>query len=200
MRKKSAASFIFFLFAVASLAFHPASARAQSKPLKKITWGVTSLSASNWIPWVAKDAKIYEKHGLDVELILVKGSGQTSTALLGGSLFGAPVALPTVMLADLGGADLVNIAHTVPGVQSKLLVKQEIKRPEDIKGKRIATSSLGSLGDFLFRYIIRKHGMDPNRDVTWRMAISATRAPEPTMSQRQVATSLLVVTATRKRR
>ena len=45
------------------------------------------------------------------------------------------------MLADLGGADLVNIAHTVPGVQSKLLVKQEIKRPEDLKGKKIATSS-----------------------------------------------------------
>jgi NitT/TauT family transport system substrate-binding protein len=167
MRKKSSTGFVLLLFAVASVAFHPAAARAQSKPLKKITWGVTSLSASNWIPWVAKDAKIYEKYGLDVELILVKGSGQTSTAILGGSLFGAPVALPTVMLADLGGADLVNIAHTVPGVQSKLLVKQEIKRPEDIKGKRIATSSLGSLGDFLFRYIIRKHGMDPNRDVTW---------------------------------
>jgi ABC-type nitrate/sulfonate/bicarbonate transport system substrate-binding protein len=71
------------------------------------------------------------------------------------------------MLADLGGADLVNVAHTVPGVQSKLLVKPEIKRPEDLKGKRIATSSLGSLGDFLFRYILRKHGLDPNRDVTW---------------------------------
>ena len=140
---------------------------AQDKPLKKISWGVTSLSASNWIPWVAKEAKIYEKYGLDVELILVKGSGQTSTAILGGSLFAAPVALPTVMLADLSGADLINIAHTVPGVQSKLLVKQEIKKPEDIKGKRIATSSLGSLGDFLFRYIIRKYGMDPSRDVTW---------------------------------
>jgi NitT/TauT family transport system substrate-binding protein len=143
------------------------AAQGQSKPLKKISWGVTSLSASNWIPWIAKDAKIYEKYGLDVELILVKGSGQTSTAILGGSLFAAPVAVPTVMLADLGGADLVNIAHTVPGVQSKLLVKQEIKRPEDIKGKRIATSSLGSLGDFLFKYIIRKNGMDPLRDVVW---------------------------------
>jgi NitT/TauT family transport system substrate-binding protein len=142
-------------------------AGAQDKSLKKINWGVTSLSASNWIPWLAKDAQIYEKYGLDVELILVKGSGQTSTAILGGSLFAAPVALPTVMLADLGGADLVNIAHTVPGVQSKLLVKPEITKPEDIKGKRIATSSLGSLGDFLFRYIIRKHGMDPNHDVTW---------------------------------
>ncbi len=142
-------------------------AQAQNRPLKKINWGVTSLSASNWIPWVAKDAKIYEKNGLDVELILVKGSGQTSTAILGGSLYAAPVALPTVMLADLGGADLINIAHTVPGVQSKLLVKQEIKKAEDLKGKKVATSSLGSLGDFLFKYIMRKHGLDPNRDVIW---------------------------------
>lgn len=142
-------------------------AQAQDKPLRKISWGVTSLSASQWIPWIAKEAKIYEKYGLDVELILVKGSGQTSTAILGGSLYAAPVALPTVMLADLSGADLVNIAHTVPGVQSKLVVKQDIQRAEDIKGKRIATSSLGSLGDFLFKYIIRKNGMDPIRDVTW---------------------------------
>jgi ABC-type nitrate/sulfonate/bicarbonate transport system substrate-binding protein len=143
------------------------SLEAQDKQLKKISWGVTSLSASNWIPWIAKDAKIYDKHGLDVELVLVKGSGQTSSAILGGSLFAAPVAVPQVMMANLAGADLVNIAHTVPGVQSKLLVKQEIKRPEDIKGKRIATSSIGSLGDFLFKYIIRKNGMDPMRDVIW---------------------------------
>jgi NitT/TauT family transport system substrate-binding protein len=144
-----------------------ADVTAQDKGLKKITWGVTSLSASNWIPWLAKEAKIYEKHGLDVDLILVKGSGQTSTAILGGSLFAAPVAVPQVMLALLAGADLVNIAHTVPGVQSKLIVRQDIQRPEDIKGKRIATSSLGSLGDFLFKYIIRKKGMDPIRDVVW---------------------------------
>ena len=164
---KASVEKILFVTVIASLIGLPLFAQAQDKPLKKISWGVTSLSASNWIPWIAKDAKIYEKNGLDVELILVKGSGQTSTAILGGSMFAAPVALPTVMLADLGGADLVNIAHTVPGVQSKLLVKQEIKRPEDLKGKRIATSSLGSLGDFLFRYIIRKHGMDPTRDVIW---------------------------------
>ena len=34
---------------------------AQTRALKKINWGVTSLSASNWIPWVAKDAKILRK-------------------------------------------------------------------------------------------------------------------------------------------
>ncbi len=140
---------------------------AQDGPLKKLNWGVTSLSAGNWIPWIAKEAKIYEKHGLDVELILLRGSGQTSAALLGGSIFASPVALPTVMLADLSGADLINVAHTVPGVQTKMLVKPEIKRPEDLRGKRIATSSLGSLGDFLFKHMLRKHGMDPNREMIW---------------------------------
>ena len=50
----------------------PCSVQAQDKSLKKISWGVTSLSASNWIPWIAKEAKLYEKNGLDVELILVK--------------------------------------------------------------------------------------------------------------------------------
>jgi ABC-type nitrate/sulfonate/bicarbonate transport system substrate-binding protein len=164
---KFCASRIFVVILVAGLAGSVPLAKAQDKALKKISWGVTSLSASNWIPWIAKDAKIYEKHGLDVELVLVKGSGQTSAAILGGSLFAAPVAVPQVMMANLGGADLVNIAHTVPGVQSKLIVKQEIRRSEDIKGKRIATSSIGSLGDFLFKYIIRKNGMDPLRDVTW---------------------------------
>jgi NitT/TauT family transport system substrate-binding protein len=140
---------------------------AQEKPLKKINWGVTSLSGGNWIPWIAKEARIYEKHGLDVQLILLRGSGQTSAALLGGSIFASPVALPTMMLADLSGADLVNVAHTVPGVQTKMVVKPEIRRAEDLRGKRIATSSLGSLGDFLFKYILRKNGLDPNREMTW---------------------------------
>ena len=159
-RKLIVATFVWILI------FSSAS-RAQDKSLKKINWGVTALSAAMWIPWLAKEAKIYEKNGLDVETILLRGSGQTSQALLGGSLFAAPVALPQVMFANLNGADLVNVAHTVAAVNSKLLVKPEIRRPEDLRGKKIATSSIGSLGDFLFRYILRKYGLDPNREITW---------------------------------
>jgi hypothetical protein len=107
---------------------------AQERPLKKINWGMTALSAAMWIPWIAKDAKIYEKNGLDVEIVLLRGSGQSSQALRGGSLFAAPVALPQVMLADLNGADLVNVAHTIAMASSKLLVKPEIKKPEDLRG------------------------------------------------------------------
>ena len=130
-----------------------AQSLAQDRPLKQINWGVTTLSASMWIPWLAKEAKIYEKNGLSVEPILLRGSGQTSQALLGGSLFAAPVALPQVMLANLSGADMVNVAHTIASPSNKLVVRPEIRKPEDLRGKRIATSALGSLGDFLFRYI-----------------------------------------------
>ena len=147
-----------------------ASSRAaypQEKPLKKINWGVTSLSAGNWIPWIAKDAKIYEKHGLDVQLVLLRGSGQTSAAMLGGSIFASPVTSTTLMMADLSGADLVNVAHTVAAVNTKLLAKSDIKRVEDLKGKRVGITSLGSLSDFLLKHAFRKYGLDPNRDITW---------------------------------
>jgi NitT/TauT family transport system substrate-binding protein len=143
------------------------TAVAQERPLKKITWGMTALTASMWIPWLAKEARIYEKNGLDVEIILLRGSGQSSQALLGGSLFAAPVALPQVMLADLNGADLVNVAHTIAVASSKLVVKPEIRKPEDLRGRKIATSSIGSLGDFLFRYALRKYGVNPDREITW---------------------------------
>ena len=74
---------------------------AQNRPLKKVVWGQTALSAAMWIPWLAKEAKIYERNGLDVEIVLLRGSGQSSQALLGGSIFAAPVALPQLMLANL---------------------------------------------------------------------------------------------------
>src|SRR2546428_352259 len=71
------------------------------------------------------------------------------------------------MLTDLNGTDLMNIAHTIPKIQSKLIIKPEIKKPKDIKNKKITTSNLNSLNDFLFKYIIHKHNMDPNHNIIW---------------------------------
>jgi len=145
--------FLAFVFLVGVCAV---AANSQDKPLKKINWGVTSLSAGNWIPWIAREAKIYEKHGLDAQLVLLRGSGQTSAAMLGGSILASPVTLTTMIMADLSGADFVNIAHTVAAVNTKLLVKPDIKRVEDLKGKRVGITSLGSLSDFLLKHTFRK--------------------------------------------
>jgi NitT/TauT family transport system substrate-binding protein len=148
--------------------FSALSVHAQDKGLKKIIWGQTSISSSQWIPWIAKDAKIYEKYGLDVDIVYLRGgSGDTSKAIIAGSIYAAPVTTATVMTANLSGADLTTVAHTVKAVQSRVVARPELKRPEDIKGKRLASTGLGSLGDFLHRVVMKRYGVNPERDVTW---------------------------------
>ncbi|HET8562822.1 MAG TPA: ABC transporter substrate-binding protein, partial [Candidatus Binatia bacterium] len=93
-------------------------------------------------------------------------SGQTSQAMVSGSLFASSVALPAVMLADLNGADLVNVAHGIAAQGSRLMVKPDIRKPEDLKGKKIGISSLGSAGDLIFSYVLRKYGIE-SREVLW---------------------------------
>src|SRR5215510_13693059 len=71
---------------------------AQDRPLKRINWGVTTLSASMWIPWVAKGRKSTRKMDSMSNPSCLEDQDKPSQALLGGSLFAAPVALPQVML------------------------------------------------------------------------------------------------------
>jgi NitT/TauT family transport system substrate-binding protein len=139
---------------------------SQSKPLKKIRVGVPSVSMGNIIIYITKEARLYEKHGLDAEVIAMNGSGIASKALISGNIEISPIATPTVINANLAGSDMAILAHTMPGVVHALMVKPEIKKPEDLKGKKVAVSSLGSLTDFLVRYIARKKGLNPDRDVT----------------------------------
>src|SRR5437016_5405025 len=157
-----------FYLGLISIAAFATLVHGQDKGLKKIVWGQTSISSSQWIPWIAKDAKIYEKYGLDVDIVYLRGgSGDTSKAIIAGSIFAAPVTTATVMTANLSGADLTTVAHTVKAVQSRVIARPELKRPEDIKGKRLASTGLGSLGDFLHRVVMKRYGVNPERDVTW---------------------------------
>jgi len=145
-----------------------ASARdlsAQTKPLRHIYVGVSSVSMGNIIIYVAKEAKLYEKYGLDADPVAMRGSGESSKAMIGGSIQFSPVATPTVINADLSGADLVILGHTLPGVVHAMVVKPEIKKAEDLKGKKIGVTTFGSLTDFLIQYALRKKGLNPNRDV-----------------------------------
>lgn len=158
-------------FSVANLAIlllflvSPRDLAAQSKPLRHIYIGVSSVSMGNIIIYVAKEAKLYDKYGLDADPVAMRGSGESSKAMIGGSVQFSPVATPTVINADLSGADLVILGHTLPGVVHAMVVKPEIKRAEDLKGKKIGVTTFGSLTDFLIQYALRKKGLNPNRDV-----------------------------------
>jgi len=149
----------------AVLVMIPFSASSQSKPLKQIYVGVSSVSMGNIIIYVTKEAKLFEKYGLYADPVAMRGSGESSKAMIGGSIQVAPIATPTVINAGLSGSDLVILAHTLPGVVHAMIVKPEIKRVEDLKGKKVGVTTFGSLTDFLVRHILRKKGLNPDRDV-----------------------------------
>jgi NitT/TauT family transport system substrate-binding protein len=144
--------------------FITSSLFAQTKSLKKIHVGVPAVSMGNMIIFFTKEAKIFEKHGLDAEVVLMSGSGIASRALVAGSVEISPIATPTVMNAVLAGSDMVILGHTMPGVVQALMVRPDIKKDEDLKGKSVGVTTFGSLTDFLVRHLAKKKGMNPDKD------------------------------------
>src|SRR3990170_986021 len=152
------------LWLLAFLVMLPLSVSAQSRGLKKIQVGVPAVSMGNIVIFFTKEAKIYEKHGLDAEVVVMSGSGIASRALVAGSVQISPIATPSAMNAVLAGSDMVILAHTMPGVVQALMVRPEIKRTEDLKGKIVGVTTFGSLTDFLVRYLAKRKGLNPDKD------------------------------------
>jgi NitT/TauT family transport system substrate-binding protein len=155
---------LFVTLLLASLWFVPAALYAQTRTLKKVQVGVPAISMGNIIIYFTKEAKIFEKYGLDVDPVAVAGSGIASKALIAGSVLISPIATPTVMTAVLAGSDMVILAHTMPGVIQSLVVRPDIKRDEDLKGKTIGVTTFGSLTDFLVKYLARQKGLNAVKD------------------------------------
>src|SRR5437870_9734892 len=76
---------------------------AQSKGLKKIHVGVPAVSMGNMIIFFTQEAKLFEKHGLDADVVVMQGSGIASRALVAGSVAISPITTPAVMSAVLAG-------------------------------------------------------------------------------------------------
>ncbi|TMA13667.1 MAG: hypothetical protein E6J89_00665 [Deltaproteobacteria bacterium] len=140
----------------------PAGLLAQMTRLK-VAYPTTVGSMA--VLWVAKEARLFEKHGLDVELIYIAGSSKIVQAMLAREIPIAEIAIPAVIQANLAGADLVMLAGPNHKPGQKLMVKPEIKKVEELKGKRIGITRFGTSDDFLLRYILGQWGIQPEREV-----------------------------------
>jgi NitT/TauT family transport system substrate-binding protein len=139
----------------------PPVVRAQTK--LKVAYPTTVGSMA--VLWMTKEAKLFEKYGLDVELIYIAGSSRIVQSMLAKDIPISEIAIPAVIQADLAGADLVMLAgpNNKPG--QKIMVKPEIKRREDLKGKKIGITRFGTSDDFLLRYVLGQWNLQPERDV-----------------------------------
>jgi NitT/TauT family transport system substrate-binding protein len=130
---------------------------------RKVTVGVPVLDVTQSALYVARDRGYFQKEGLDVDLILMRG-GVANQALVAGNVEFTTV--PTAGLqAALQGAPLKVVLSTFHKPMFWLYSRPEIHSVKDLHSKKVAVSSLGAAGDSALRELIKKNGMDENRDV-----------------------------------
>lgn len=130
---------------------------------RKVAVGVPVLDVTQSALYVARDRGYYQKEGLEVDLILMRG-GVANQALIAGNVEFTTV--PTAGLqAALQGAPLKVVLSTFHKPMFWLYSRPEIRSIKDLSGKKVAVSSLGAAGDSALRELIKKNGMDENREV-----------------------------------
>jgi len=137
---------------------------AQSTPT--IYVGLVSITPSNAPVLAANDGGYFKKYNLDVKPLIMSGSSTAIAALLSGNVNLVSMAGSAVINAHLGGSDAVMVAGMVNFAPYELIVAKDIKRFEDLKGKRLGIARFGGSADFLARWGLEKNGLKPGKDVT----------------------------------
>ena len=128
--------------------------------------GYTAIPGIKAGLWVAEEAGIFEKYNIQPHLILITSGSKMVQAMLGGDLPLAGAAGNAAVDAALAGADIVMIGALAKVPAFYIMASPEIKSIEDLRGKAVGVTRFGSSTDFTIRYLLRKHGLNPDRDVT----------------------------------
>ena len=122
----------------------------------------SARTMSQAMPWIAEEAGLYRKYDLDFQLVYISSAPLVTAALLGGDAQVAISGGEAIIRAHAQGAtDLVFIASAKNTLTHSILAKPEIKRPEDLKGKKLGVSRLGSNSHYFVIQALRKSGMEP---------------------------------------
>jgi len=109
--------------------------------------------------------KIWEKYGLNVKSVYFNSGTVLIQAMAGGNIAGSESEVPgMVNLAVAGVADLKIVTVTINRIEHVFVVRKNIAKPEDLKGKRLAVSRIGSASDTITRMVLRSWKIDPDKE------------------------------------
>src|ERR1043166_6953311 len=106
----------------------------------KFIFGWSAIAGSQAVPWITKEAGLFEKHGLDTQLIYLDGGSKAIQVLLSGEVPIVQGGGNSPVAARLRGGDVTLTAGIVNVLAYSLVVHPDIKRPEDLRGKKLAIS------------------------------------------------------------
>ena len=132
----------------------------------RLAMGYSSASGVFAGLWVAQEGGIFEKYDIDSHLVLIASGSLMVQAMLGGDLPIAGAAGSAAVDASLGGADIVMFGSMVKVPAFYIMALPDIKTIDDLRGKAVGVTRFGSSTDFTIRYVLRKQGLEPGRDVT----------------------------------
>lgn len=153
--------FSFRILLIGLLASIPATAAAQGT----LTVGYSSTSANYAALWVAKDGGIFDREEIKAELIFIPSGTLLTQALLSGDVH---VGFPNggqVIAAIAKGADLTMIGVSVSKMIFSLIAPSKVRAAAELKGKKIGVTRFGSATDVSLRYALRKHEVNPDKEV-----------------------------------
>jgi NitT/TauT family transport system substrate-binding protein len=131
--------------------------------LKKIKIGYPAVSYNQIHIWVAQEAGLFKKYGLDTELVFFRGGQLATQALVAGD---PPIVnIGTVVQANLQGHDVVLIAASENAYAYSIVVVPSITKIEQLKGKKLGVSGFGSASHNAALIFLRKFNLEPNKDV-----------------------------------
>jgi len=146
-----------------ALCFAAAADAAAPAPKAVITFG--GLNERTGVLFVAKDAGLFAKYGLDAQVVHVRSGPVGMAALASGETqFHAGSATGASIGAMAGGLDLVFIAGLINKLDGTFVVNPSIRAPSDLKGKRVGVQSIGG-GVWMFTLLaFEKWGLNVERD------------------------------------
>jgi len=135
---------------------------------RKVMVAYVAPGITQSIPWIAKEAGIFAKHGIEAEVILLTGSPRLIQTLIAGDIDYALGGVSSVLRARIRGVDPVIVAGTTNFTSQRVLVRPEssLQRLQDLKGKTVAVTQYGSQGDTFFRDALKQVGLKPDADVS----------------------------------
>jgi NitT/TauT family transport system substrate-binding protein len=172
------------------LALFLLSSPAAFAQLTRLKTSYSALTANMAAYWLAKDAKIFEKHGLDVDVVLIESGVTTVQALTAGETQIAMGGGTVGVSSNLAGSDIVSISSIESRMPYALLAQKETKTLDQLKGKRLAVSRFGSASDLAARLILQRYGLVPDKDVTI-LQTGGTSTRLSALSKRSVDSTVL---------
>ena len=167
------------LLALLSVTMLAAPAFAQTK----IRIGLIGTNESQLPIWIAIDKGYFKAENLDVETVPFRGGGIAVQAFIGGSIDLAAFATDHVLRLNNRGIEARFLIGIDRFITYTIIVPagKNYKDLSDLKGKKIGVSAPGSYSDNILRWSLKTLGINPDRDVTWRLppTCSIIKWPRP---------------------